>query len=267
MVAEFRCLIALAIQYQYFSGDWDAMECVEEAIVLKTRPYGEKNAITSLFMGSYGRSAGFTRSGHTARMRAILQPGNRVHAHWRGRLAEHLGTVSCKLLRADATCLFADQERLTCLAAACAMVEATLPERVPYPVIFATLEALIWALITGQPGWEIAYVRWEMTLIAELGYSLDRRGQEEAVLRCSSPQPAYVLLRTGQVISMPRQGEEGWRLLSFLEESKANVTITPADIAHVLRLTSHFLRHYLFIRLPKARRDLAAQCGVVDAAE
>ncbi|KAF0136121.1 MAG: DNA repair protein RecO (recombination protein O), partial [Rhodospirillaceae bacterium] len=151
------------------------MEWTEEAIVLAAHPYGEKGLIVSLLTRTHGHHAGLARGGNTTRMRAVFQPGNQVHARWRGRLVEQLGTLSCELLRADAASLLTDEKRLACLTAACAMVEATLPVRMPHPVVFMTLEALIRGLVEGWPGWAVAYVEWEMTLLAELGYGLDLR--------------------------------------------------------------------------------------------
>ena len=52
----------------------------------------------------HGRHAGLVRGGK----RAIAQPGNRVHAHWRARLAEHLGTFRCELTNAFAARLMDD---------------------------------------------------------------------------------------------------------------------------------------------------------------
>ncbi|KAF0111758.1 MAG: recO [Rhodospirillaceae bacterium] len=233
------------------------MEWTDEAIVLTARPHGERSAIVSLLTHAHGRHAGLVRG--AARMGAVFQPGNRVQARWRGRLIEQLGTFSCELLRADAAFLLRDGARLACLAAACAMAETAVPERAPHPVVFATLESLIRGLVEGWPGWAPAYARWEMTLLAALGYGLDLTERETALR--TNDRLAYVSPRTGRAVTASDAWRWGERLLplpSFLiDDAYAPAGIAATDIAAALRLTGHFLeRHAL---LPAARVRLAAR--------
>ena len=57
--------------------------------------------IVELLTREHGRHAGLVRGGQSPKLRAVLQPGNEVAAVWRGRLAEHLGTIACELVRAS----------------------------------------------------------------------------------------------------------------------------------------------------------------------
>jgi len=103
------------------------MDWTDHGIVLASRRHGETSAIATLLTRDHGRHAGLVRGGSGKRMRAVLQPGNTVAAHWRARLAEHLGTYTLELERAEAAALLDDPTRLAGLSAACALVETALP--------------------------------------------------------------------------------------------------------------------------------------------
>ncbi len=96
------------------------MDWSDDGIVLAARKHGETSAIVSLLTRGHGRHAGLVRGGAGRRARGIYQPGNRVRAHWSARLAEHLGTFRCELLRAHAADHLHDSLRLLALSAATA---------------------------------------------------------------------------------------------------------------------------------------------------
>src|SRR5215813_6736547 len=70
------------------------MEWSDDGIVLGVRRHGESSAIAELLTRAHGRHLGLVRGGAGSRMRPLLQPGNGVHAVWRARLDEHLGTYA-----------------------------------------------------------------------------------------------------------------------------------------------------------------------------
>src|ERR1700744_1918001 len=70
------------------------MEWSDDGIVLGVRRHGESSAIVELLTRAHGRHLGLVRGGAGSRMRPLLQPGNGVHAVWRARLDEHLGTYA-----------------------------------------------------------------------------------------------------------------------------------------------------------------------------
>ncbi|MDP6952160.1 MAG: recombination protein O N-terminal domain-containing protein, partial [Alphaproteobacteria bacterium] len=81
---------------------------------------------------SHGRHAGLVPGGAGRAKRGTFQPGNELACRWRARLPEHLGTFSAELARARAGPLLGDAARLAGLGAACAVVDALLPEREPH---------------------------------------------------------------------------------------------------------------------------------------
>src|SRR5205807_284344 len=122
------------------------MEWHDRAFVLAARRHGEGGAIVELLTEQHGRHAGLVHGGQSPKLRAVLQPGNEVTAMWRGRLSEHLGTIACELVRPYAAGLLDDPGRLAGLTAATSLVAAALPEREPYPNVFAAFGSLLRAL-------------------------------------------------------------------------------------------------------------------------
>ena len=233
------------------------MEWTDDAIVLSARPHGETSAIVNLLTRHQGRHAGLVRGGGGKRARGILQPGNRVAAYWRARLAEHLGTLTCELTRAFAADVLDDPPGLAALSAACAITEGALPEREPQPAMFEALLVLLDSL--GGEHWPSVYVKWELGLLAELGYGLD--------LSCcaatgANDQLAYVSPKSGRAVSLSA-GEPYKNLLlplpPFLLVEGGGGDVD--EVIDGLRLVGYFLEHHVFAQrhasMPAARKRLA----------
>lgn len=232
------------------------MEWSDDGFVLAVRPHGETSAIISLLTRDHGRHPGLVRGGGGRRLRGILQPGSRLRATWRGRLADHLGTYTVEPLQAFAADLLDDPLRLAALSAACAVAERALPEREPHAAVHDGLGILL-AALAGEH-WPSVYVKWEMGLLAELGYGLDL---SSCAATGRNDELAYVSPRTGRAVSLSAGEPYRDRLLAlppFL--LMAGDEGTEAQILAGLRLTGHFLERHLFApqgaELPAARRRL-----------
>jgi len=147
------------------------MEWSDEGIVLSTRPHGEAGLIASLLTERHGRHAGFIPGGVSRRARPLWQPGNLLAVTWKARLVEQLGSYSAELSEPYAAGALDHAAELAGLAAACALVDAALPEREPHPAMFEGFRAFLGAL--GHEGWPAIYVRLELGLLQELGFGLD----------------------------------------------------------------------------------------------
>ena len=231
------------------------MEWRDTGIVLSARRHGENAAVVSLLTAHHGRHAGLVHGARGRRARGLYQPGNTLEARWQARLAEHLGRYTCELVRARIGVLLDDAPRLAALAAVCALAEATLPERHPYPQVHDALAGLLDVLETGER-WAEAVVRWELALLAELGFGLDlaacaATGETEGL--------AYVSPRTGRAVSREAGSPYADKLLPlppFLARPGSHAAGT-ADIVAGLRLTGWFLEKHVFAeqggRMPRAR--------------
>ena len=224
------------------------MDWSDDGIVLASRRHGESSAVVQLLTREHGRHAGLARGGAASRGRGVYQPGNLVAARWRARLPEHLGSYTCELAHAYAAALLDDPLRLAALASACAVAEATLPERHPYPALYAAFIALLDGL-AGEPQWAAVYARWELGLLDELGFGLD-------LSHCASTGATedliYVSPKSGRAVS--REAGEPYRdkLLPLPGFLAGNGATKAPDIAAALRLTGHFLERHVFAPHDKA---------------
>jgi DNA repair protein RecO (recombination protein O) len=233
------------------------MEWQDTGFVLSARRHGESGVITELLTVEHGRHAGLVRAGQSPKMRAVLQPGNEVTAVWRGRLAEHLGMLSCELVRAHAARFLDDPDRLAGLAAATAIVGAALPEREPQPDVFVAFAALIGALDSALD-WQARYVEWEKGLLAALGFGLDLGC---CAITGATADLAYVSPRTGRAVSRAAGLPYQSKLLGLPDFLWRETPAHGDQIILGLSLTEHFLVHHVFApqgrALPAARVRLA----------
>lgn len=241
------------------------MEWSDEGIVLAVRRHGESAAIVSLLTQGHGRHAGLVRGGASRRMRGFLQPGNGVSATWRARLEEHLGTLTVEPMASHAT-LYDKPGPLAALTAATALVESALPERAPHPELYHLLGELLAAL--DRPGWGEAYVRWELALLADLGFGLDL---DSCAATGSNDGLAWVSPKSGRAVSL--SAGEPWRdkllaLPPFLTGEGGAPDI--AQLNEGLRLTGWFLERHVFsahnARTPDSRERLVGYLRGLDAA-
>lgn len=240
------------------------MHWTEEGYVLGVRRHGETSVIAGVLTRDHGRYAGLVRGGAGRRMAPVVQIGNRVAATWRARLADHLGSLSVELVSAGAARALDDAARLGALTAAASVADATMPERHPYPRAFAAFEALMEAL--GGPAWPAAFVRWELDLLADLGFGLDL---STCAVTGRNDGLAFVSPRTGRAVTLEAAGPYRDRLLvlpGFL--SGAGPTDDDAILSG-LRLTGSFLeRHALAAvgrKMPRARIRLLGFFSGMDA--
>jgi DNA repair protein RecO (recombination protein O) len=249
------------------------MEWRDTGFVLSTRRHGESALIVELLTAEHGRHGGLVRGGQSPRRRALLQPGNRVAASWRGRLPEHLGSFECELVEAHAARLLDDPDRLAALGAATALLVAALPEREPHADLYASFAGLLAALDSG-PLWAQSYVAWECELLAGLGFGLDLKS---CAATGTSDDLAYVSPRSGRAVSRAAGLPYHDKLLplpGFLWREEA---ASQPDIVAGLDLTQYFLLHHVLAphggKLPEARERLAdrmrrgATAGIIDASE
>jgi DNA repair protein RecO (recombination protein O) len=232
------------------------MQWNDVGFVIAARRHGESGLIVELLTREHGRHLGLARGGQSPRARAVLQPGNAVQVTWRGRLSEQLGTIACELLHAHAARLIDDADRLAGLAAAAALLSATLPEREPHADVFAAFAGLL-ATLDSAADWPRHYVEWECGLLAALGFGLD-------LTRCAatgaSTGLAYVSPRSGRAVSSEAGRPYHDKLLALPAFLWRRAVADPAQIAAGLRLTEYFLLHHVLLPqghdMPPARARL-----------
>jgi DNA repair protein RecO (recombination protein O) len=218
------------------------MEWSDEGIVLSTRPHGEAGLIASLLTQRHGRHAGFVPGGVSRRARPLWQPGNLLAVTWKARLVEQLGSYSAELSEPHAAYALDHAAELAGLAAACAVVEAALPEREPHPAMFEGFRAFLGAL--GHEGWPAIYVRLELGLLQELGFGLDLAA---CAATGATEDLAYVSPRTGRALSRAAAQPFKEKLLdlpAFL--STGGLPADRDQLVKGLEVTGYFLERHVF---------------------
>jgi DNA repair protein RecO (recombination protein O) len=233
------------------------MEWQSPAIVLETAAYGEGDALVTVLTPD-GAWRGLAKGGASRGKIATWQQGNLLSARWVARLAEQLGTLSGELVHPGAALAMQDRETLAILSAACALAAGALPEREPYPETFAGLTRLLAGI--DIPNLALpTLVRWEISLLRELGFGLDF-----STPAGSNDRLAFVSPRTGRAVTLSRAGEWVDRLFPLPEFILGDSEPRPADYLRDclagLRITGHFLTRDVFGArhrpLPTARARL-----------
>lgn len=210
-----------------------------QAIVLSVRAHGEHGAVVRALTPDDGVQPGYVRGGHSRKLRPALQPANTVQGEWRARTEESLAGLTIELIHSRAI-LYGEPLAAAALEWATALTAAALPDGQPYPRVFSALEAVLDAVeaAPGARGWAVAMVRYELLLLAELGFGLDL---DRCVVTQSDQDLAFVSPKSGGAVSRPAAAGYEARLLrlpSFLREGGSAEW---PDILDGLELTGHFL--------------------------
>lgn len=224
------------------------MDWRDDGIVLSTRKLGENSVRLSVLTRDYGRHAGMVRGATSKSMRGTLEPGNEVRVGWSARLAEHLGQFRCELTGAHAADLLLQAGPLMAMSAACAMLDATLPEREAHPDLYHGTVALMDALKSEQ--WLPAYIRWEVGLLEELGYGL---AFDQCAATNQTTDLAFVSPKSGRAVSEAAGNAYRDRLLplpAFLVSGRAAQSRKDIDLfdqfREGLKLSGFFIHRDIF---------------------
>ncbi|WP_311270813.1 DNA repair protein RecO [Sphingobium sp. WCS2017Hpa-17] len=223
------------------------------AIVCAVRHHGEHGAIARLLTPDDGLLPGYVRGGRSRTMRPILLPGNIVKADFRARTEDQLAGLTVELVQSRAP-LLAEPLPAVAIDWSCALTAAALPEGTPYPALHQALEGVLSAVEAAPAarGWAIALVRYELLLLAELGFGLD-------LTRCAAQGDtedlAYVSPRSAAAVS--RAAAVGYenRLLPLPPFLLEGGTGDWTQIVDGLRLTGFFLERSV---LTDRRADVLA---------
>lgn len=233
------------------------MDWRDHGILLRTRRHGETAAIIDVFTEAHGRHAGVVRGGTSRKIAPVLQPGAQLDVLWRARLEEHIGTFQVEPIRSRAAAAFSGRLALSGLNAVVGLLTFCLPEREPHPAFYKQTEQLL-DLLGQDDIWPLAYLRWELALLEELGFGLDLSqcavtGAQEGLI--------YVSPKSGRAVSAEGAGDWADRLLPLPPCLRREGTAPDAEIAQGLETTGYFLKHRLAPSLghhplPEARQML-----------
>ena len=236
------------------------MEWRSTGILLRTRRHGETSVIIDAFTPERGRCAGVVRGGTSRKLAPILQPGAQLDLRWRARLEEHIGSFTIEPERSRAALVMGSRLALSGLNAVLGLLVFCLPERAGYPALYARSEQLL-DLLGQDEVWPLAYLRWEMALLDDMGFGLD--------LSCCAVTGAqedlvFVSPKTGRAVSAAGAGTWASRLLHLPPIMLGQGDAPDAEIVEALQVTGFFLDQHLApqmgnVPLPDARARFLAQ--------
>ncbi len=216
------------------------MDWRDEGALLSVRKHGETSVIIEVFTAEHGRHAGVVRGGVSRKMTPILQPGAQLDLRWRARLEDHIGSFTVEPIRARAQVL-SDRAALAGLNAITSMLLFVLPDREPHPLLYARTQSML-DLLGTNPAWPVAYLKWEMALLDEMGFGLDL---SHCAVTGGNDYLCYVSPKTGRAVSASGAGEWADRLLPLPAEMLGMGQGRLGDVLDGLVTTGYFLTHRL----------------------
>ena len=209
------------------------------AIVCALRTHAEHGAIVRLMTPKDGLQAAYVRGARGRRMRPVLIAGNLVQARLRSRTEEQLAHAEIELTHSRAP-LLSEPLPAAVIDWVTALTAAALPEAQPYPRLYDALGALL-ALIEAAPsatGWASLLVRYELLLLAELGFGLDL---DRCAVTGSNDELVAVSPRSGRAVSAAEAEPYSGKLLPLPRFVREGGTATWPEVSDGLELSGHFL--------------------------
>ena len=217
------------------------MEWRDQGILLSTRRHGETSAIIEMFTPEQGRHMGVVRGGTSRKIAPHLQPGAQLDVAWRARLEDHLGSFTVEPVRSRAAAAMGDRLALAGLNAVTTLLSFCLPEREPHTALYTRTERLL-DLLDHMALWPLAYLKWEVSLLEEMGYGLTL---DACVVTGGVEDLIYVSPKSGRAVSAAVAGEWADRLLPLPPVLRGEGDAADAEIVQAFQTTGYFLEHHL----------------------
>lgn len=215
------------------------MRSETQAIVCALRNHGEHGAVVRLMTPADGLVAAYVRGARGRRMRPVLIAGNLVQAQLSARTETQLPQASVELIHSRAP-LLSEPLLAAAIEWATVLTATALPESQPYPPLYQALEGLLDAIeaAPSASGWGTALVRYELLLLAELGFGLDL---ERCAVSGSNDDLVAVSPKSGRAVSAAEAEPYAGKLLGLPRFVREGGRASWDEIAQGLDLTGHFL--------------------------
>ena len=215
------------------------MRIQTEAIVCALRTHGEHGAIVRLMTSEQGLIAAYVRGARGRRMRPVLIAGNFVQARLSARTESQLPQATIELLHSRGP-LLSEPLPAAAIDWATVLTATALPEGQPYQRLFQALSGLLDAIEAAPSanGWGVALVRYELLLLAELGFGLDL---ERCAVTGANNDLVAVSPRSGRAVSAAEAEPYAGKLLPLPTFVREGGRASWGEIVQGLDLTGHFL--------------------------
>ena len=236
------------------------MRLTTTAIVCALRAHGEHGAVVRLMTPDEGLVAAYVRGARGRRMRPVLIPGNVVQAQLSARTDTQLPQAAVELVHSRGP-LLSEPLPAAAIEWAGVLTATALPERQPYPPLYSALEGLFDAIeaAPSASGWGAALVRYELLLLAELGFGLDL---DRCAVTGGNDDLVAVSPKSGRAVSAAEAEPYAGKLLALPTFVREGGSASWEEIAQGLDLTGHFLARDLLT--DRSEPIVAARMRLVD---
>lgn len=210
-----------------------------KAIVCTLRSHGEHGAVVRLMTADHGLQAAYVRGARGRRMRPVLIAGNIVEAQFSARTETQLPQAAVELVHSRGP-LLSEPLPAAAIEWVTVLTATVLPEGQLYPRLYEALEGLLDAIeaAPSASGWGSALVRFELLLLAELGFGLDL---ERCAVSGANEQLVAVSPKSGRAVSALEAEPYAGKLLPLPGFVREGGIGTWKEIDEGLALTGHFL--------------------------
>src|SRR4051794_28708642 len=215
------------------------MRSTTQAIVCALRNHGEHGAIVRLMTPEQGLIAAYVRGARGRRMRPVLIAGNVVQARLAARSEAQLAHAEIELIHSRGP-LLTEPLPAAAIEWATALTATALPEGQPYPSLYEAFEGVLGAIeaAPSASGWGVALVRYELLLLAELGFGLDLYC---CAISGGSDNLVAVSPKSGRAVSAAAAEPYADKLLPLPAFVREGGTASWEEILTGLDLSGHFL--------------------------
>jgi DNA repair protein RecO (recombination protein O) len=176
-------------------------------------------------------------------MRPVVMAGNVVEASLAARTDTQLPQARVELVHSRGP-LLSEPLPAAAIEWIAALTASALPEGQPYPRLYSALEGLHDAIeaAPSASGWGSALVRYELLMLAELGFGLDL---DRCAVSGSNDNLVAVSPKSGRAVSATEAEPYAGKLLPLPPFVREGGTASWTEIAQGLELTGHFLERDL----------------------
>ena len=147
------------------------MQIETSGILINMRPFSERDMIAHIFTRDNGVLVGMLRGGAVAKKNKPLV-GQYGTVSWNARVDSQLGVFHFESEKNLSAPLMMHNDLLKIMNAVFALIYTLIPERESYELLYQRTLDLLQSLVNESAPYD-AYLKWEIDLLADLGYALD----------------------------------------------------------------------------------------------
>ena len=147
------------------------MQIETTGILINMRPFSERDMIAHIFTNDNGVLVGMLRGAAVAKKNKPLV-GQYGAVSWNARVDSQLGVFHFESEKILSAPLMMHNDLLKIMNAVFALIYTLIPERESYELLYQRTLDLLQSLVNESAPYD-AYLKWEIDLLADLGYALD----------------------------------------------------------------------------------------------